>query len=440
MTMWLRRLSRSFSSEELGSLLRKLDLGNSLASYEIQSDHTVAVKLKLDPDYRKKRQAVLNHVKTLPWVKDVQVSIASEDAKAAKSTKLQGVKNVVAVSSCKGGVGKSTVAVNLAFAFARLGEKVGIFDADIYGPSLPTLVGQERAYLESPQDDPKSILPVMYEGVPCMSYGFAAPQKRAVFRGPIVSSITAQLLHNTLWGDLDYLIIDMPPGTGDVQITLCQEVELTSAVIVTTPQKLSFIDVVKGIEMFDDLKVKTVAAVENMAYFTCNQCSTRHRPFGAGYAKQLVDLYGIKTTLELPLHSSLSQFSDMGSPLVLVEPESSFLVQQFMQFAREVGTETEAAKSVQAPSVSYSSKDDSVIIEMPEGLRKTINARELRLKCACAACIDEFSGHQLFKPNQIPMDVHPLKIERKGNYAVAIVWSDGHRSSIYPYTKLLALA
>mmetsp|Transcript_29440 Transcript_29440/g.52715 ORF Transcript_29440/g.52715 Transcript_29440/m.52715 type:complete len:440 (-) Transcript_29440:33-1352(-) len=438
--MMLRRLSRSFSTEELSALLQKLYLGPSLAGFEIQPDKTVLVKLKLDTDYRKKRATVLSAVKSLPWVKDVQVAIAAEDTKAAKSTKLTGVKNIIAVSSCKGGVGKSTVAVNLAFAFSRLGKKVGIFDADIYGPSLPTLVGQERAFLESPEEDPKAILPVMYEGVPCMSYGFAAPQKRAVYRGPIVSSITAQLLHNTLWGDLDYLIVDMPPGTGDVQITLCQEVELSSAVIVTTPQKLSFIDVVKGIEMFDELKVRTVAAVENMAYYTCSKCSEVHRPFGLGYAKQLVDLYGIKATLELPLITALSQYSDMGSPLVLVEPETSLIVQQFLQFAREVAAETEAAKQSQAPSVSYNSREDQVVIESPGGSLKTISARELRLKCACAACIDEFSGQQLFKPNQIPTDVHPLKIERKGNYAVAVVWSDGHRSSIYPYTRLQALA
>jgi Mrp family chromosome partitioning ATPase/DUF971 family protein len=438
--MWLRQLSRSFSKEELSKLLVKLDLGSSLAAYEVQPDNTVLIKLRLDPDYRKKRAAVLTQVKALSWVKDVQVSIAAEDAKTAKNTRLKGVKNVIAVSSCKGGVGKSTVAVNLAFAFSRIGKKVGIFDADIYGPSLPTLVGLEKAYLESPEDDPKSILPVMYEGVPCMSYGFAAPQKRAVFRGPIVSSITAQLLHNTLWGELDYLIIDMPPGTGDVQITLCQEVELSSAVIVTTPQRLSFIDVVKGIEMFDELKVRTVAAVENMAYFTCSSCSTLHRPFGLGYAKQLVELYGIKATLELPLHPTLSHYSDIGSPLVLVEPETSLVVQQFMQFAREVATETDAARTTQPPEVTYSATDDAVILNLPSGARKTVPARELRLKCACAGCVDEFSGKQLFKPNQIPMDVHPLKIERKGNYAVAIVWSDGHRSSIYPYTRLLALA
>ncbi len=144
---------------------------------------------------------------------------------------------------------------------------MGIFDADIYGPSLPTLLGKENVILESPENKPKEILPVDFEGVKAMSFGFAAKNKRAVMRGPMVSSIVNQLVFQTNWGELDYLVVDMPPGTGDIQITLCQELKFDGAVIVTTPQKLSVVDVIKGVEMFDDLKVPTIATVENMVIY-----------------------------------------------------------------------------------------------------------------------------------------------------------------------------
>lgn len=170
------------------------------------------------------------------------------------------VKHIIAVYSCKGGVGKSTIACNIAFTMANLfGKKVGIFDADIHGPSLPTLVKTTDTLT---QDADKNIYPISAHNVKCMSYGFTGA-KKAVIRGPIVSNIVMQLIHQTAWDDLDFLFIDMPPGTSDIHITLGQQVNMRGAVIVTSPQLLSFIDVVKGIEMMDSLKVPTIAAVEN---------------------------------------------------------------------------------------------------------------------------------------------------------------------------------
>jgi Mrp family chromosome partitioning ATPase/DUF971 family protein len=334
-------------------------------------------------------------------------------------------------------VGKSTVAVNLAFSIAKLGYKVGIYDADIYGPSLPTLIGTKVQYLESPQEDPKSILPVMYEGVKCMSYGYAGQNKKAVFRGPIVSALTQQLIFSTIWGDLDYLVIDTPPGTGDIQLTICQEIPLSSAVIVTTPQLLSFVDVVKGIEMFDELKVPTVAVVENMGYFMCGNCNTKHKPFGVGYLNQLVNQFGIKNSFELPIHGDIARYSDAGAPVVLVHPESSNLVSTFKSIATAVISETNAVKVRFKPKVQYSATESKVYL-YKEDKTYSIPARELRLKCQCAACVDEFSGHKIIRPESVPEDVYPTRIEEKGNYAVAVVWSDGHRSSVYPYTTVLS--
>jgi len=200
---------------------------------------------------------------------------------------LKDVKNVLAVYSCKGGVGKSTVAVNLAFSLLNQGLKVGIMDADLYGPSLPTMISPDQQELYTDEDDATKIKPIEFAGIKAMSYGFATKNKGAVMRGPMASNLVAQLVGSTQWGDLDYLVVDFPPGTGDVQLTLCQELMITASVIITTPQKLAYVDVVKGIEMFDSLKVPTVAVIENMAYYKCGSCDEKHRIFGNGYTKQL---------------------------------------------------------------------------------------------------------------------------------------------------------
>ena len=439
----LRLFRRCFSDlksgqAEVEAALQKLQLGPRLTQLKVAEGGNVSVQLKLDQDYRKTRAAVLAALKQVPWVKNPEISVAAE-VKSTGQKKLGEVKNVIAVSSCKGGVGKSTVAVNLAYSLAKLGHSVGIFDADIYGPSLPTLVSPKNTRLLAPESDPKAILPLEFEGVKLMSYGFAV-QKRAVFRGPIVSALTTQLITSTVWGKLDYLVVDMPPGTGDIQITLCQEVALTAAVIVTTPQKLSFVDVIKGIEMFTETKVPTIAVVENMSYFLCGTCQTKHRLFGPGYINQLVNLYGIRNSFELPMDSDLAKYSDAGVPLVLVQPESALLPTSFRHMAQMVAKEVEALRGSKPPKVEFNPGKGSVVVTMETGEVRMVSPYALRQACKCAACVDEFSGHQLFKPEAIPLDVHPLRIEAKGNYAVAVVWSDGHRSSLYPYTSLLSLA
>ncbi|KAK1265616.1 Cytosolic Fe-S cluster assembly factor NBP35 [Acorus gramineus] len=225
-------------------------------------------------------------VAMIPWVKKVNVKMSAQPAKPVFAGQLpkglQTISNIIAVSSCKGGVGKSTIAVNLAYTLAGMGAKVGIFDADVYGPSLPTMVSPENQLLEM-NPETRTIIPTEYLGVKLISFGFAG-QGRAIMRGPMVSGVIDQLLTTTEWGELDYLVIDMPPGTGDIQLTLCQVVPLTAAVIVTTPQKLAFIDVAKGVRMFSKLKVPCVAVVENMCHFDAD--GKRYYPFGKGSGAQ----------------------------------------------------------------------------------------------------------------------------------------------------------
>ncbi|GKV06551.1 hypothetical protein SLEP1_g18429 [Rubroshorea leprosula] len=244
-------------------------------------------------------------VAMLPWVKKVNVTMSAQPARPVFTgllpPGLRTISNIVAVSSCKGGVGKSTVAVNLAYTLADMGARVGIFDADVYGPSLPTMVSPQYRLLEM-NPETKTIIPTEYLGIKLVSFGFSG-QGRAIMRGPMVSGVINQLLTTAEWGELDYLIIDMPPGTGDIHLTLCQVVPLTAAVIVTTPQKLSFIDVAKGVRMFSKLKVPCVAVVENMCHFDAD--GKRYYPFGRGSGSQVVQQFGIPHLFELPIRPTV---------------------------------------------------------------------------------------------------------------------------------------
>lgn len=381
-------------------------------------------------------------VRELPWVRNVTTVFAPAPKRAAFEAEfngLRGVKHIVAVASCKGGVGKSTTAVNLAFSLARLGYRTGLFDADVYGPSLPTMVKVART---SPEVRGNMLAPFSFEGVRLMSFGFlqeAASSNPAIMRGPMVSQVINQLMTGTDWGELDYLILDLPPGTGDVQLTIGQMVPLTAAVMVTTPQTISFIDVEKGIEMFDRLKVPTIAGVENMSYFICDQCDKKHALFGQGAVGKLTREYGIKMVLELPLVPGLSIAGDTGRPFVLAQPEhevsgrfkelAAFVAEE-VERLEETGRETPAVGFIRGTGITLQFEDDR------QG--KIIGAAELRQRCTCAHCIEEFSGKSLLDPAKVSKSVEPVSIAPVGNYAVGIKWSDGH-SSLYPYEQLVAL-
>ncbi|KAG6551285.1 hypothetical protein Mapa_007212 [Marchantia paleacea] len=374
----------------------------------------------------------------LPWVKDVIVALSSQPAKPLLAENvpkgLQRVSNVVAVSSCKGGVGKSTCAVNLAYSLAGMGARVGIFDADVYGPSLPTMVSPDTRVLQMDAET-RAIIPTEYMGVKLVSFGFAG-QGSAIMRGPMVSGVINQLLTTTDWGELDYLIIDMPPGTGDIQLTLCQVVPLTAAVIVTTPQKLAFIDVAKGIRMFSKLKVPCIAVVENMCYFDAD--GKRYYPFGKGSGAEVVQQFGIPHLYELPIRPELSAAGDTGSPEVVVDPQGEVakifsnvgvcVVQQCAKLRQQVATAVSYDSTLKAIRVRVPGTDDDFYLH-PATVRR--NDRS-------AQSIDEWTGEQRLRYNDIAEDIEPESIQPMGNYAVAINWPDGF-SQIAPYDQLQSL-
>jgi ATP-binding protein involved in chromosome partitioning len=244
------------------------------------------------------------------------------------------IKNIIAVSSGKGGVGKSTVSVNLALALAKNGAKVGVLDADIYGPSVPTMLGEKKT--KSTTLDGKLLQPIKAHGLVGNSIGFLIDDKDAmVWRGPMASKALQQVLNETDWPALDYLVVDMPPGTGDIQLTMSQNVPLTSALIVTTPQDVALIDAQKGVVMFNKVGIHVAGIIENMSVYTCSQCGHQEAIFGTGGGKKLAQEFGLPFLGELPLHIQYREDTDIGFPTV-AKNESPVLVEPYLQLAEEI--------------------------------------------------------------------------------------------------------
>ena len=254
------------------------------------------------------------------------------------------VRNVIAVGSGKGGVGKSTTAVNLALALAADGARVGVLDADVYGPSIPAMLG-----LSGRPDSPdnKSIEPMRAFGVEAMSIGLLVDQDTPmIWRGPMATSALMQLFNDTLWGDLDYLLIDLPPGTGDIQLTLAQKIPVAGAVIVTTPQDIATLDAKKALKMFEKVEVPVLGIVENMAVHTCSNCGHVEHLFGQGGGERMAAQYGVPLLGSLPLDIAIREQGDAGQPVVVAAPDSA-VAQAYRQTARVM-----AATLAQRPRAS----------------------------------------------------------------------------------------
>lgn len=268
---------------------------------------------------------------------------------------LPGVKNVIAVASGKGGVGKSTTTVNLALALAAEGARVGILDADIYGPSQPLMMGLQGQRPESP--DNKSLVPVENYGVQTMSMGYLVDDDQAmVWRGPMVTQALMQLLNDTRWDALDYLLIDLPPGTGDVQLTLSQKIPVTGAVIVTTPQDIALLDAKKGLRMFEKVGVPVLGIVENMSVHICSNCGHAEAIFGEGGGQKMAEQYNVELIGQLPLDLSIRLAVDEGRPSVIADPDGT-IAAIYRQIARRI------AVKVGEKARDYSSRLPKIVVQ-----------------------------------------------------------------------------
>ena len=303
------------------------------------------------------RKSVINALRPLSEVKNVSVNVSSQIVahSVQRGVKLlPGVKNIVAIASGKDGVGKSTTAVNLALALAAEGAQVGILDADIYGPSQPMMLGI-TGRPESIEEN--TIEPMEGHGLQASSIGFLIEEDSPmVWRGPMVTSALEQLLRQTRWRDLDYLIVDMPPGTGDIQLTLSQKVPVTGAVIVTTPQDIALLDARKGLKMFEKVGVPIVGIIENMSTYVCPNCGHEEHIFGSGGGEKMCKEYGVEFLGSLPLNLSIREQADAGRPTVVADPDGAISA-IYKTIARQV------AIRVASLSKDMSSKFPNIVVQ-----------------------------------------------------------------------------
>ncbi|POR60806.1 iron-sulfur cluster carrier protein ApbC [Pseudomonas syringae] len=303
-------------------------------------------------------QVLKTAIENLEGVSSATVAISSVISAHKAQSQIPGlanVKNIVAVASGKGGVGKSTTAANLALALSREGARVGILDADIYGPSQGVMFGIPEGTRPKIKDQ-KWFVPVEAHGIEVMSMAFLTDDNTPmVWRGPMVSGALLQLVTQTAWNDLDYLVIDMPPGTGDIQLTLAQKVPVAGAVIVTTPQDLALLDAKKGVEMFRKVNIPVLGVVENMAVHICSNCGHAEHLFGEGGGEKLATQYDVELMASLPLSMLIREQADGGKPTAIAEPESQ-IAMVYQELARHVGARIvlQEAASPAMPTISVS--------------------------------------------------------------------------------------
>ena len=330
--------------------IRNLSISQSDVAFDVELGYPAKSQIA------ELRRTLIAAARTVSGVANVSVNISSRVLAHAVQRGVQllpGVKNIVAVASGKGGVGKSTTAVNLALALAAEGASVGLLDADIYGPSIPMMMGVGG---RPESEDGKTMDPLENYGVQVMSIGFLVAQDEAmIWRGPMATQALEQLLRQTNWKDLDYLIVDLPPGTGDIQLTLSQRVPMTGAVIVTTPQDIALLDARKGIKMFEKVGVPILGIVENMAVHVCSQCGHSEHIFGADGGKQLATDYGMAYLGALPLDMQIRIQADSGKPTVVADPDGT-VAAVYRSVARQV------AVAIAAKNKDFSGKFPSIKI------------------------------------------------------------------------------
>ncbi len=354
------------TEEGSGKSVVELDMVKGLAVKEGKVAFAIEIDAARAQEMEPMRKACEDVVKALPDCKSVTVVLTAHSDAGAAAPKgngqaaphaaavsgadvfAPGVKQIIAVASGKGGVGKSTLAVNLAYALAAQGKRIGILDADIYGPSLPRMLGSNK----QPEVTGSKMNPIAVNGIVAMSIGYLVDEDTAmIWRGPMVMSALEQMLRDVNWGELDILVVDMPPGTGDAQLTMAQRVSLAGAVVVSTPQDIALIDARKGLNMFRKVDVPVLGFVENMSYYVCPNCGDRAEIFGHGGAREAAANLGIDFLGEIPLDVKIRETSDAGQPIVISDPDSP-LAKAYTDVARGVIEGLEKSSAKPAPKIS----------------------------------------------------------------------------------------
>ena len=367
---------------------------------------------------------------------------------------------LIAVSSGKGGVGKSTIAANLAVTLAQQGLSIGLVDADLYGPSIPGMLGIPGDTPPAMSPDRK-LIPAEAYGVKVISMAMlSGDDKPAILRGPMVTKYLQMFVTQVAWGHLDMLFLDLPPGTGDTQLTLAQAFPLTGAVVVTTPQDVSLKIARRGLRMMEQVNVPILGIVENMSGFTCPSCGEVTHIFRRDGGRTIAASLGVPFLGSIPLDPAIVDCGDGGTPLVASAPDSP-AAQAYASIAAAltdgadrpgglpVPFDWNVAEDAGKPSAANPGSDHppdrpvsldydatGLAIGWPDGTTQVTSPRDLRLSCRCAACRDEMTGKPRLDPAAVPLDVAPTRIWSVGNYAIGVAFSDGHSSGIYTFEAL----
>ena len=350
---------------------------------------------------------------------------------------LEGIGTRIGVYSGKGGVGKTTVATNLAVILAAQENDVALFDCDIDCPNVTRVL----RITEGPVQNGKKLIPPSRFGVKVMSMSFFQENEdeAIVWRGPMIHNAINQFLTMTEWGELDYLFVDLPPGTGDIQLTLTQAVPLSGAIIVTTPQDVAHTIAEKGLRMFQQVKVPILGIVENMAYYHCPECGHNDPIFREGGGTAASQKLDIPLLARIPLNSSIAAAMDAGEPIAEGEIGDAFAALAGEVMARSSATALGEALNPAAPQELAVVAGGAVQVKWRDGVEQIIQAHTLRSECPCAGCVDEFSGEKLLQPEQIPTDIVVASTASIGRYAVRFDFSDGHNTGIYEFARLRAI-
>ena len=380
--------------------------------------------------------------------------------------KLPGIGHIIAVGSGKGGVGKSTVSVNMAIALQQQGFQVGLVDADILGPSIPCMLGVPTGKL--PEKTPGGkMIPAERHGLKVVSMGMlTSDDNPAVLRGPMVGKYLKLFVSGVRWGRLDFLILDLPPGTGDVQLTLAQSMTLSGVVIVTTPQDVSLKIARRGLRMFEKVQVKILGIIENMRTFTCSHCGENTDIFRHGGGENMSKDTGAPFLGALPLDADVVTSGDDGHPITVSKPNSvsakvytdiamslvdklnvkvTFLKPFVWMWSSNEGGPSwmggaERPAGSKTTPIGFLRRDiHTLSILWEDGHQDDFDVRDLRLACHCALCVEEMSGRKLLDPKTIRPDVRPQQIVSIGNYAIRFDWTDGHSTGIYSFKYLRTL-
>ena len=350
------------------------------------------------------------------------------------------VDNILAIASGKGGVGKSTVTTNLAFALTAKGYKVGVLDADLYGPSQSTMFGKN----DKAQAKDGYAIPIENHGVKYISLSAVNTSSgAAIMRGPIPVKILHQFLSAVLWGELDYLLIDLPPGTGDIQLTLSQQARLTGGIIVTTPQKVAREISAKAIDMFNTVNVPIVGVVENMSGFTCENCGHTTEIFKSGGGQQVANECDVPFLGQIPLDPAVMMSGDDGQSIIDKKddhPLKKILVGIAEKTTEQVERLTGDDKMIEPTKLAVYEDSGRFKVFWNNGEESEFDPYELRLACPCASCVEETTGKRILDVDSVPLDIKVVKANTVGRYGISIHFSDNHSTGIYKISSLREMA